>query len=526
MTVNNVNALLNYKAAQTQVTGQIDQTEAKQQEIAQAGFGKIMSKVNDTIKELHAQAAGNTVATVSSNTAAAANAVETANTSTNANAGTNTVKKETPVQESEKPVTDDSDKAQNTMQQDGDKSVQDTDAAAETDGKMEEVEKTAEELVQDIADEMDVTPEEVEDAMAVLGLTAVQLFDVDNLKQVLLQISGSSDELSLVTNETLYGNLQNLLTAVEESFTGLQEELGISGEELNALVEQMVSEVDEPVAENQPNVQDVLDVPDEGLAQDMPEVNLEGMKDYTVSVQKDGATVQVKVTVDDASGNKSIQEEVTDTPKVEAQSDRKMQMRDASADQGRGERNASDHAAGNPLLQTPDRPTEVIETPAPVNAGYQSMQTEEIMNQIMDYMKINLKADTQQMELQLHPASLGTVNVQIAAKDGAITAQFTTQNETVRAVIETQLIQLKQQFEEQGIKVDAVEVTVANHEYGQQFSQDNANTDQKQGKSAKGTRRINLNELEEDSEMIEMEESERIAVEMMQANGSTVDYTA
>ena len=525
MTVNNVNALLNYTAAQTQATGQTDQTGAKQQEIAQAGFGKIMSKVNDTIKELHAQAAGNTVATVSSNTAAAANAVETANTSTNTNAGTDTVKKETSVQESEKPVTDESDKAQNTMQQDGDKSVQNTDAAVETDGKMEEVEKTAEELVQDIADEMDVTPEEVEDAMAVLGLTAVQLFDVDNLKQLLLQMSGGSDELSLVTNETLYSNLQNLLTAVEEDFTSLQEELGISGEELNALVEQMVSEANESVVENQPNVQDVLDVPDEGLAQDMPEVNLEGMKDYTVSVQKDGATVQVKVTVDDASGNKSVQEEVTDTPKVEAQGDRKMQMRDASADHGRGEKNAADHAAGNPLLQTPDRPAEV-ETPAPVNAGYQSMQTEEIMNQIMDYMKINLKADTQQMELQLHPASLGTVNVQIAAKDGAITAQFTTQNETVRAVIETQLIQLKQQFEEQGIKVDAVEVTVANHEYGQQFSQDNENTDQKQGKSTKSTRRINLNELEEDGEMIEMEDSERIAVEMMQANGSTVDYTA
>ena len=264
------------------------------------------------------------------------------------------------------------------------------------------------------------------------------------------------------------------------------------------------------------------DIQDEGLVQDTPEVNLEGMKDYTVSVQKDGETVQVKVTVDDASGNKSVQEEVTDTPKVEAQGDRKMHTRDASADNGRGEGNAE----GNPLLQTPDKPMEVIETPVPVSAGYQSMQTEDIMNQIMDYMKINLKADMQQMELQLHPASLGTVNVQIASTDGAITAQFTTQNETVRAVIETQLIQLKEQFEEQGIKVDAVEVTVANHEYGQQFSQDNAETDRKQGKSAKSTRRINLDEIDEEAELVEMEESERITVEMMQANGNTVDYTA
>lgn len=485
MTVNNVNALLNYTAAQT--TGQA-------QEIAKDSFGKVMTKVNDTIKNLHAEAAGSTVATVQPGTTVG------------------TVQKDTTVQNTEQHTADDSGKAENTMQHGSDKSIHDNDMSAETEGKMEEVEKAAEELVQDIADEMDVTPEEVEDAMAVLGLTAVQLFDVDNLKQLLLQISGSSDELSLVTDETLYNNMQNLFAVVEESLTDLQEELGLSEEELNALVEQMISDNGES------------DMLNEGLGQDTPEVDLEGMKDYTVSVQKDGETVQVKVTVDDASGSKSVQEEVTGTPKVEAQGDRKM--RDASADNGRGEGNAADHAAGNPLLQTPDKLMEAIETPAPVSAGYQSMQTEDIMNQIMDYMKINLKPDAQQMELQLHPASLGTVNVQIASKDGAITAQFTTQNETVRAVIETQLIQLKQQFEEQGIKVDAVEVTVANHEYGQQFSQDNADTDQKQGKSAKSTRRINLDEIGEEDELIEMEESERIAVEMMQANGNTVDYTA
>ena len=511
MTVNNVNALLNFNTAQA--TSQAEQAGTKQQETAQDSFGKIMTKVNDTIRNLHAQAAGGTAAAVSSDVSANADRKDAAVQKTEQSTG----------QQAEQKVSVDSDKAGDAAQRSDDKAVQNTDESVEADSKMEgmeEVEKSAEELVQDIADEMDVTPEEVEEAMAVLGLTAVELFDLDNLKQVLLQITGSSDELSLVTNEALYDNLQNLFAVVEGSLTDLQDELGLSGEELNALVEQMVSG-------NGDNVEsDMQNTPYAELVQDMPEVDVEGMKDYTVSVQKDGETVQVKVTVDDASGNKSVQEEVTDTPKVEAQGDRRMHMRDASADNGRGEGNAADHAAGNPLLQTPDKPSEVIETPTPISAGYQSMQTEEIMNQIMDYMKINLKADMQQMELQLHPASLGTVGVQIAAKDGVITAQFTTQSETVRAVIETQLIQLKEQFEEQGIKVDAVEVTVANHEYGHQFSQDNADTDRKQSKSAKSTRRINLDELGEGEELDGLEESERIAVEMMQANGSTVDYTA
>ena len=485
MTVNNVNALLNYTAGQTDPSGM------KQDELAQDSFNQVMTKVSDAISSLKSDLAGS-----ASNTSAAVRTAEPVSA----------VKKDTPMQgESQKTV---SDKTEDAMQQSGsNNNVKNAESDAETKQAMEEVEKSGEELVRDIAEEMDVTPEEVEQAMEVLGLTAIQLFDVDNLKQLLLTISGSTDELSLVTDETLYGQLQDLTAAVEGSLAELQEELGMSEEELNALVEQMIS------GNGESEMQD---------ATPAQEADLEGMKDYTVTVRKDGETVQVKVTVDDASGSKSVQEEVTDTPKAEVQTGHKTRERNASADSGRGEGSQT----GNAFMQTFDKAMDVNETPEPVDTGYQSVRTEDIMKQIMDYMKINLKAEVQEMELQGHPASLGTVGVQIVAKEGAITAQFTTQNETVRAVIETQLIQLKEQFEEQGIKVDAVEVTVANHEYGQQFSQENENADQKQGKAAKGTRRINLEEIDEDADPMEMEDSERIAVEMMQASGNTVDYTA
>lgn len=505
MTVNNVNALLNYTAGQTDPAGM------KQDELAQDSFNQVMAKVSDTISSLRTEAAGNAV-----NTSAA---VQTTGVAAAAKTETS-VSKDAATQEISKKAEPDSGKAGDaTGQKDNDKVAEASGNDAETEQAVEEIEETARELVQEIAKEMDVTPEEVEEAMAVLGLTAVQLFDTDNLKQLLLQITGSTDELSLVTDEVLYDNLQNLLGAVEESMGSLAEELGMTEDEVNVLMEQMVADTGESDVLETEDVSRAEDMPE---AEDVPEVNLEGMKDYTVSVQKDGKTVQVKVTVDDASGSKSVQEEVTEAPKTEVQAGHKTRERNAFADSGKGD---GSHAA-NAFLQTPDKAMETGETPEPVNVEYRSVQTEDIMNQIMDYMKINLKAETQEMELQLHPASLGTVGVQIAAKDGVITAHFTTQNETVRAVIETQLIQLKNQFEEQGIKVDAVEVTVANHAYGQQSSQEHENADGKQGKAQKSTRRINLDELGEEAELDEMEDSERIAVEMMQASGSTVDYTA
>jgi len=232
--------------------------------------------------------------------------------------------------------------------------------------------------------------------------------------------------------------------------------------------------------------------------------------------------VQVKVTVDDASGQKHVSEQMTDTAKPEVEP---LTKKGDAGDTGKGESDAGQNA-GNAFLQNLTGRTAEVEAPVerPV---YTQPETNQIMDQIVEYMKINIRPETQELEMQLHPASLGTVHVQLAAKDGVITAQFAAQNETVKAVLETQLIQLKEQFEEQGIKVEAVEVTVANHAYGQQFGSEQEAANQENEGAKKNARRINLN-LDEMAEegLEELDDSERIAVEMMQANGSTVDYMA
>ncbi len=498
MTVNNVNALLTYTANQKV------QTTAKTEEVVKEGFDKLMTKMSGQLGNLQTKA----------DTAQMPAPKETVETkAAESTPVKDTTSKDDTAQVENTQKDAEADKTDTQVQQDDQKEVTQQTQETGTESAQETVEEKAGELMQEVADVLEIPLEKVEEVMEILGLTAIDLFDPSNLKQLLLNLTDSVDEVSLVTNESLYGNLQELFAAVEESLGALQEELGLSAEELDALMEQMASKVQEEVP--------VQDVPE------TPEVSVEGMKDYAVSVQRDGETVQIKVTVDDASGTKSTSEQVTDAAETQIQAPVKQEK--AASDMGHGQESAGQHTAGNAVLQqlihqletTVEAPAETAEPQA-----YQSAQTEQIMNQIVEYMKINVSEDTQKMELQLHPASLGTVNVQIAAKDGAITAQFTTQNETVRAVLETQMIQLKQQFEEQGIKVDAVEVTVANHAYGDQSFDGQENMDQDKGGAKKGTRKINLDLLDEDDDLAEMEDSERIAVEMMQANGNTVDYMA
>ena len=170
---------------------------------------------------------------------------------------------------------------------------------------------------------------------------------------------------------------------------------------------------------------------------------------------------------------------------------------------------------GNDLIQT--------EQSLPVETA----DTQRIMEQITEYIKIEAKPEMTEMELQLQPETLGTINVRLSSKEGAVTAYFTAQNDTVRAAIETQLVQLKDSLNDQGIKVDAVEVTVASHEFERNLQQDRNGEDEGQYRESKrkGIRRIRL-DGEESIEDMELSDEERITAEMMEQNGNTVDFTA
>ena len=386
--------------------------------------------------------------------------------------------------------------------------------------------------MEDVAEEMGVTPEEVEAAMEILGLSAIQLLEPENMKQLLMAISGNEDQLSIITDGELYGHLQNLLDTVSVSLEELQTELGLSEEELKALLEKAAAAENATVAENAAVVKNAAIAENAAGTVEMPEelsagveepetMALEGMKDYAVTVHRDGEEVKVKVQVDDTGEGKSVQEEVTQSSEV--------QERHGARSDNRGSfgQNSGESGTQEPfMMQTPVEQQNLSEVTANQQVMERFTSTEEIMNQITEYIKINLKSDMQEMELQLHPASLGSVNVQLAAKDGVITAQFTTQNETVKAAIESQLIQLKTQFEEQGIKVDSVEVTVANYRFDQSFSGKDENPGEGNKNGKKGPRRINLNDLSLEELPEDMEDSERIAAEMMAQSGNTVDYTA
>ncbi len=99
------------------------------------------------------------------------------------------------------------------------------------------------------------------------------------------------------------------------------------------------------------------------------------------------------------------------------------------------------------------------------------LDTESLLRQIMDQMRLRLGPDMDRLEMQLHPEHLGKLYIQLISKGGVISAQVQTESEAVRQALESQLHLLKESFARQGLQVQDVEVGVQTNAFGRQMEQ-------------------------------------------------------
>lgn len=358
----------------------------------------------------------------------------------------------------------------------------------------EVVAAAANELTAQIAETFDLTEGELKELMADMDIQPEDLLNPQVLSDFLLQASGAGDSMALLTNEELYRDYQMIMEQAKAMADGIAEEIAaVTEPEMAAVAEELPQAL-------QPGADDAGE--QEEPAKPMPE-----------NAAQDPAETQPE------------QAQLKTSAKQDENPDH------GAAKHGRSE--VKHEGEGNLVLQTIRNENFEYQMDAvQSSAGGSEVDTQDIMRQILDYMRVQIKPDETSMEMQLHPASLGTLQIQIAARGGVLTANFITQNEAVKAALESQMVQLQESFEQQGIKVEAIEVTVATHQFEQNLDQqgrDGEKSGEAQEAKRPRVRRINLGGPEEvlsAEELDGMEAEDRIAAEMMAANGQTVDYTA
>ena len=398
----------------------------------------------------------------------------------------------------------------------------------------EEISEITNQIVDKIKSEFEVTDEEIEEAMEVLGLTIADLTKPTELRKLLMELTGTTDSIELLTNVELYDSVKEVTDFASNLFTEVAKDFSLSTEQLTEMIntesfEEALNEVDVSVTSNEAET--------EADAEVVSEVTVDKTTDAALAFENsDKANANETKPVESNNSNES-EEVPIDTEKKapdkiekpesftqsslmndEAMNERSENRKSFNFDSSKNQEFTFNQTQAV-TNQTVNTVGDIVETVTSYTTG---ADTDSIMRQVTDYVKVHISEDVTKMEIELHPASLGTVNMQINSQNGQITAHLTVQNELVKSVLETQMIKLQETFDEQGTKVSAIEVTVA--EYSLNSQSDNNYSEERNGRNYGSKKKgINLNEI---GSLDELDEEEQLEAKVMEMNGSSVNYTA
>lgn len=377
--------------------------------------------------------------------------------------------------------------------------------SSDYDNKLEEKGKLLEDEIKNtVKDILDISEEELEEIMSQLGLGYLELLNIDNLKLLTLTANNETDVTALLMNEDMGNQLNDLLQSIGN--LNVEENFDLTPEQLQQLLDKaknQLNSVDDTV--DQMNTKD--DVDTENILNDANE-----MLDDSIDSQAKDITIEVsKETSDEQLQNTSIEESTTVSDANQASNKEEHQDQKNQQNQQMTSNDNLNHFVDNLL-------NGVTQTNSFTEQASKVTQMRDIVTQIVEQIKINIKADTTSMELMLNPENLGRVNLSVSDKNGVMTAQFIVENQAAREAIESQLHILRESLEAQGLKIEAVEVTVSN--FG--FDQSNQAGSESNSKKGYGKRKITLDDLK----ALEEDNVEQETVERPLADGSSVDYIA
>lgn len=390
-----------------------------------------------------------------------------------------------------------------------------------------------------LKEELGVSDEAIEAAMQTLGLQFQDLLNQNNLANLVAELTGADSVPQLLCSEQFV----NVLQSVNDIGKDILNALDMSLEEFQSAVAKVMdnnagssdavtgqeteASVDEAVVTDQTATEDTSASTQKFVVEDARQTKAAEnapVKEQKVTAQDTQSSEVTEDIPEDITEQETVQNRQTSENAPEDSTD----QNNSSDTPGRFRfTNETAHTADGAVITPQSQVVQEFANVETVEPLPQSVNTQDVIDQIVESARVILTEDKTSMELQLNPQNLGKIILKVTEQEGAVTAKIMTQNAVVKEALEAQTVELRQNLEQAGVKVDAVEVTVASHEFEKNLEQ-NAEGEKQQGEQqekGKGrTRRLNLNDLSELSGV--MSEEETLAAKMMAEQGNSVDYTA
>ncbi len=438
------------------------------------------------------------------------------------------VKKDTTVKE--QPV---------SLRQDGGNSVSEpvqmkTNGAQEQGGlKEDQLTAVNREIRNVVKTALGVDEETMETVLAEMGIMPIELLQPENLQQFILLVDGGQEITDFLMNEEMMGDF-NLVSEVLQALDMTE----ITNTPMAEILQQMTKLSEEiPV--------DMVSLSDDALTDSLSQDSGLPLSQETANALPEEPEV---VVVQQENPNYAVKQTAPEDTQIQAdhqgQVVTSVGLSDSASQNNASQNMGNSEASDQQESQLPEQFTSVRPEPEPeiiavgnhvqqmvadsvseIAAPQPTPQMVQIVEQIVEQIRIHAQAGTTTMEMQLNPESLGKVLLTISNRAGMMTANFTVQTEEARMAVESQMYTLRENLEQKELKVEAVEVTVSNFEFTQSGENggDQKNLNQGDGRS----RRFRMEDQEDDGEEISQEaEAERVRRNVMRDNGGSVDFIA
>lgn len=360
--------------------------------------------------------------------------------------------------------------------------ISDVNSKADNKDVTDTVKEVCEDIKDAIKEEFNVSDEDIKVAMELLGLTALDLLSTAKVAELIEQLTGT-DALTLITNEDMMQSFNNIINVVDEANADIAGMLGVKTEEVGIVL-------------GQNDIAPVVNSEDTAKQDNVKEADAKNADD------------NINQTVDN---QESLSEVLA--KKITTESDGKAKNNMSESNEANNKVTYAD-VADNMISNITDTFADII------TEDISTVKEANIVNQVIDSVKLMASRELTSMEVMLNPEHLGSVHITVIARNGIVSAQIAAQNEQVKTALENQMVTLREQFESQGLKVDAVEITVMAHSFeaGQNFGQ--SESERKQGES-KVHRKLDLSSFDD-----ELEEDLESTAPAPKAEGSSVEYLA
>lgn len=386
-------------------------------------------------------------------------------------------------------------------------------------------------IVEKVTDDLDISEDELNNAMQLLGLTAMDLLNPANLAALYCEVTGNaSDPQALVLNAdfTALFNDVSQVASENDAQLDLLSQLTASddGEILDADIVSSADTTDTNESTGSVNTPEkTVDSSYDDTAasgQNINDTADEAVKVYDGSTQDSSYQNSDEGTSSGETGNGITSDENTEKTQSKSQVDSSFDdsgERILHHEDGAHSDNSVLHASVSEQLNT-DTSFEMSQSQSRLR-----VDTTDIIRQIVDSMSISNTTEESAINLQLTPESLGRMYINVSQKNSEISARIAVSNEAVKEALQTQMVNLKEALNNSGIRVNEVEITVASHEFERNLEQGAAN-DSRQQESTNSYNGSNSSDSGIDSDMMQDRAEERLVTQIMRDNGNSVDFTA